>query len=98
MTARAQTPADSYDAICMLVEALQDGHSFFFDADQKQSQGSQGTPLGFGLFILSPEFVVTEVFPESAGDKAGVRRLSPHLLNSSKLRSLSGKPFADHEH
>lgn len=69
-----KSPIDCYAIIRMATEALQDNHSFFVDANKKHSEGPQGKPLGYGLFILSPEFVVIEVFPDSAGDQAGISR------------------------
>ena len=73
LVAQAHTPADCTPAILMAVEALADGHSWFVPADQKGEQGPTGKPLGFGAFIIAPEMVVSEVFPGSAADRAGLR-------------------------
>lgn len=71
--AHARTPADCSAAISLAVAALADGHSFFIPAAAKGEQGPTGTPLGFGVLIVAPEMVVSEVFPDTAADRAGLR-------------------------
>jgi carboxyl-terminal processing protease len=74
MAANAQTPADCYSAIRMVLEAVGDNHSFFIGEDEKATSGPAGSPLAFGISVLWPERVVVEVFPDSAADRAGVKR------------------------
>ncbi len=72
LAAAAQSPADCYAAIQLAVAALNDNHSFFIGAQDKQTQGPTGTPLGFGALIIVPELVTIEVFPDSAAERAGL--------------------------
>lgn len=69
----AQTPADCYPAVRMVMEALGDNHSFFIGADEKDTSGPTGRPRTYGLLILAPENVVIEIFPDSAAERAGIR-------------------------
>jgi hypothetical protein len=49
-----------------MVAALGDNHSFFIGAEQRGQQGPGGAPLGFGTFILSPEFVAMHELDDGA--------------------------------
>jgi C-terminal processing protease CtpA/Prc len=72
LAATPQTPADCYPAIRMLVEALGDHHSFFVGAVDRQTEVRTGTAVGYGVRILSPEWVVVEVFPNTPASRAGI--------------------------
>ncbi|MBL8165168.1 MAG: hypothetical protein JNJ61_24515 [Anaerolineae bacterium] len=74
VAATTPSPRDCYPLIQEMVAALGDNHSFFIGAEQRGQEGPGGAPLGFGAFVLSPEFVVIELFPGSPADRAGVRR------------------------
>lgn len=92
LAAHAQTPADCTPAIQAAVAALEDGHSWFVPADQKGEQGPTGKPLGFGVVIIAPEMVVSEVFPDSAADRAGLRPLDVILaVNGAAPIHQSGR-------
>lgn len=84
MTIAAQSSVDCYPAIHRVIEALGDHHSFFVGADQKDTQGPRGTSTSFGLRILSPEWVVAEVFPESPASQAGI-------LTGDRIELIDGK-------
>jgi carboxyl-terminal processing protease len=74
LDAATLSPPDCYPIIESTVAALQDGHSFLVRADRKGVEGPRGRPLSYGLNILWPELVVIEVFPDSAGERAGIQR------------------------
>ncbi len=74
MVANAQTPADCYPAIRMVMDAINDNHSFFMGAAEKATAGPTGTPLAFGIVPLWPNGVISEIFPDSAAERAGVKR------------------------
>jgi carboxyl-terminal processing protease len=83
--AGAQSPTDCYPAIREVLEALGDDHSWFIGADELDTTGPRGKPLRHGIHILSPEFVIFVVFPDSPADKAGIQ---PHDV----VEKINGSP------
>src|SRR5438477_9615351 len=72
LVAKAQTTADAYPAIRLVLERLGDRHSFLLDPEVVK-QHREGSMTGFGLMVAYPDGVIVQVFPGSPADRAGVR-------------------------
>lgn len=88
MAGNAQTTADTYPAIRMVVQRLGNHHSFFLDPASAKLV-NQGRSAGFGLTMASPN-VIVEVIPNSPADRAGVRERDTILaINGTPLAKMS---------
>lgn len=60
-------------AILKAVKALKDHHSFYIQVAHKSSIGPLSKPVGYGAYILAPDFIINEISPQSAADQAGLQ-------------------------
>lgn len=69
---KAQTPAETYPVIRMILERLGDNHSFFRDPEEERILKA-GMAHNFGLVVVYPEGIIVIIFPGSPAEKSGLR-------------------------
>jgi C-terminal processing protease CtpA/Prc len=70
--AGARTTADTYPAIRLALQRLQDHHSFLLTPGQLKELNAGRSSGGLGMTVIYPESVVVEVFAGSPAARAGV--------------------------
>lgn len=84
----AQTTADTYPAIKMVLQHLGDHHSFFLNPSNVEL-ADQGQNAGFG-FTLSFSNTVVKVIPQSPADRGGLRERDAILaINGVSIVTMS---------
>jgi C-terminal processing protease CtpA/Prc len=87
LAGEAQSTADTYPAIRLILRALGDRHSHLVEPDVVR-QRSQATGVGSGLtHVAHPEGVVALVAPDSAAERAGIRA-------GDVVEAVNGEPSA----
>lgn len=82
---KAQTPADTYPVIRMILERLGDNHSFF-RAPEEERMLKEGMARDFGLRVIYPEGIIGLIFPGSPAEKSGLRV-------GDRILQINGQPI-----